>query len=525
MEPLTLSPAAQSAIEQVLADRRLGSPEALASARYRLYDGALALLPGRLVFVRDRFGHWEVDGEWDWGQAKDVVLEPHYGKGFEVRARIGYSTESFTRLEETDARLIAARLDGRVVEAEVDPWDREPDPIPEDLRLDPAPRWAAHSELEDDDDALGAEPLQAQPPIDTGPADADETDDVGYEPEDAGYESDGVGYESEDAGYESDDAGYEPDDARSEPVVEIEPDDGAAAELQAEVGGQSEVDQVEVDGQVEVGEREGEAETDGPAARFAVDESETSVKSTDGDTKTVDGTNATTSRQRGRSQAGKPSAAPQRTPRSQRERREQTSGEDLEGLYKDVRAYRSKLTARGFQWAHVIQRAGWIGAVAFGVHLLTWNLPQNALASPSVAPFLDWLAVAFVGGLFGLKEPGDAPKLLQWGLWACLARGTVHLLGAFCCAFALSYPVGQAVGWCVLSVGVFKLNGSRTLEQSIKIALGGYFVFGLIPGWIGGGYALTWAIEAAGMWAVLIAAQEWKDFPLPAPAGDAVQAG
>ncbi len=74
-----------------------------------LFRGYLALCDENAYFVVERFGSWQIDGEYTQSEGVEVEVRTSFSR-IELRLRVDYLQDTFTDLDEASARLVAKHL-------------------------------------------------------------------------------------------------------------------------------------------------------------------------------------------------------------------------------------------------------------------------------------------------------------------------------------------------------------------------------------------------------------------------------
>ena len=104
-------PEAEEAARALMSHVGSGEIDLILPTKKNLFAGYLAMIGERAFFMVQRFGSWEVDGEYARSERLGVEVRASFSR-VELRLRAGYLQDNFTGLDEEQARTIAARLGG-----------------------------------------------------------------------------------------------------------------------------------------------------------------------------------------------------------------------------------------------------------------------------------------------------------------------------------------------------------------------------------------------------------------------------
>ena len=104
-------PEAEEAGRALLEHLGAGTIELLLAAKKNLFGGYLAVIGEQAFFMVERFGSWEVDGEYSRADGVGVEVRTSFSR-IELRLRAGYLQDNFTGLDEAQAQAVAKRLGG-----------------------------------------------------------------------------------------------------------------------------------------------------------------------------------------------------------------------------------------------------------------------------------------------------------------------------------------------------------------------------------------------------------------------------
>jgi len=102
---------AEEAARALMSHLGAGEVDLIVATKKNLFGGYLAMIGERAFFMVKRFGSWEIDGEYSRSEQVGVELRASFSR-IELRLRVGYLQDTFTGLDEGQARIIAERLDG-----------------------------------------------------------------------------------------------------------------------------------------------------------------------------------------------------------------------------------------------------------------------------------------------------------------------------------------------------------------------------------------------------------------------------